>query len=161
MLFSIFAVIVLPSNFTLMRMGQEIGACLHKKILSLWLLGQDANTTCGATRLDASSAQLIAYYHTQLFVYGGVTPSHLLFAEFLWRKRVSVCPQEPIPIYGTYRNPTACGSLEESFWNLLTLLQRFNESIAHKVSRVNGFPKFFSVFLKKCSPGKHYIYICL
>ncbi len=83
-----------------MRMGQGMKT---KKILSHNLLGQDENTTCGATRLDAYRARLIAYHHTQLFVYGGVTPSYLL--SHVLRHVVvcvSACPQESIPVHGTY-----------------------------------------------------------
>ena len=92
-----------------MRMGQGMKT---QKILSHNLLGQDENTTCGATRLDAYRARLIAYHHTQLFVYGGVTPSYLL--SHVLRHVVvcvSACPQESIPVYGTYCDPTACSSL--------------------------------------------------
>ena len=72
-----------------------------------------------------------------------LAPSHIL-QETLF----PIAFRSPFNSIVSCRNPTACGSLEESFWNLLTLLQRFNESIAHKVSRVNGFPKFFPDFFR-------------
>ena len=96
-----------PHGQTPLKFGKP-----HESLVTHNLLGQDENTTCGATRLDAYRARLIAYHHTQLFVYGGVTPSYLL--SHVLRHMVvcvSACPQESIPVHGTYCNPTACSSL--------------------------------------------------
>ena len=61
--------------------------------------------------LTLPRALLIAYYHMQLFVYGGVTPSSLLAHPAKSAARGSGRPQKSIRPSGSYRNPTACGSL--------------------------------------------------
>ena len=87
-------------------MGQAI-----KKILSLNLLGQDEIQPAVPPGLTLS-----APYSSRTIIRSSLITEELLRLPYfrlqnLCLQIVSARPQEPIPLYGAYRNPTACGSL--------------------------------------------------
>ena len=80
--------------------------------------------SCGATRLDAKSRPLCAYFHTQTFVHGESCPGAHTRAFAL-----SDCPRKSIQLRALHRPHTAGGSLWKDCRSLLTLPHRFKRSI--------------------------------